>query len=131
MKYVRSTLAAVTFFALGACSETCTNRGKQPLPSVDGGREVALFSRSCGATTGYSTQISIVKAGEMAFGAGNVFRADDNGGAALATTQGGPWAEVRWLGEAELLVRYDSKSRVFQNAGEVDGVRITYEAVTR
>jgi hypothetical protein len=86
-----------------------------------------MFQRDCGATTGFSTQVSLVADGEQANGSGNAFRADDDHGAATAGEWGGPWAEARWLAADHLLIRYAPKSRIFHQAGQIDGVRITYE----
>jgi hypothetical protein len=36
---------------------------------------------------------------------------------------------MKWLAADHLLVRYAAKSRIFESADHVDGVRLTYEAV--
>lgn len=90
-----------------------------------------MFQRDCGATTGFSTQISIVSPDEDFAGAGNAFRADDDHGAAAAGPWGGPWVEMKWLAENHLLVEYAAESRVFEQADHVNGVRVTYKAVPR
>jgi hypothetical protein len=90
-----------------------------------------MFQRDCGATTGFSTQISVVEQGDEPSGSGNVFRADANNGAAATGGWGGPWAEMKWLAPDHLLIRYASKSRLFEQAEEVSGVKITYEQVAR
>ncbi len=87
-----------------------------------------LFQRDCGTTTGFSTQLSVVADGEQASGSGNAFRADDDHGAAMAGEWGGPWAEDRWLAADHLLIRYAPKSRIFHQAAQIGGVKITYEA---
>ena len=88
-----------------------------------------MFQRDCGATTGFSTQISILAAGEQPAASGNAFSADDDHGAARAGKWGGPWAEMKWLSPDHLLVRYATKSRLFERKDEVDGVRISYQIV--
>jgi hypothetical protein len=90
-----------------------------------------MFQRDCGATTGFSTQVSIVSPEEEPDGAGNAFRADDDHGAAAAGRWGGPWAEMKWLAADHLLVKYAARSRVFERVDYVNGVRVTYEAVPR
>jgi hypothetical protein len=90
-----------------------------------------MFQRDCGATTGFSTQVSVVAQGEQPFGSGNAFRADDDHGAAAAGTWGGPWAEIRWLAPGQLLIRYAAKSRLFEQEDEVSGIRISYQQVNR
>lgn len=88
-----------------------------------------MFQRDCGATTGFSTQISIIDAGDKLSGMGNTFRADDDHGAAQAGNWGGPWAEIKWLSSDRLLVRYDGKSRLYEQDDHVSGVAVVYQAV--
>jgi len=90
-----------------------------------------LFQRDCGATTGFSTQVSVVAKGGMPSDGGNVFSADADHGAAAIGEWGGPWADVRWIGARHLLVRYADKSRIFKQHREVDGVKVTFVRVTR
>jgi hypothetical protein len=87
-----------------------------------------VFQRDCGATTGFSTQISILPVDEkMPNEGGNVFVADSNHGAAPSGRGGGPIVEVRWLNESELLIKHDSRARVFQSEQSLRGVKIHYE----
>jgi hypothetical protein len=90
-----------------------------------------MFQRDCGATTGFSTQVSVVEHGREVSGGGNAFRADDDHGAAAAGAWGGPWAEMRWLAPDHLLIRYAAKSRLFAQEVQVSGVKISYQQVTR
>lgn len=113
---------------LAGCSDVCSN-GIISRTDAPGGRHSAvLFQRDCGATTGFSTQVSITDDGTVS-GSGNVFRADDDHGAASDGRWGGPWAEIRWIAPDRLLIRYAAKSRVFQQAESVDGVRVSYQPV--
>jgi hypothetical protein len=38
---------------------------------------------------------------------------------------------MKWLAADHLLVKYVTKSRVFERADQIDGVRLTYEAQPR
>ena len=96
-------LAAV---AVSGCTDGCGNTVVRQADAPDGKHSAVMFQRDCGATTGFSTQLSIVRAGEPPAGAGNTFRADDDHGAASAGDWGGPWAEMSWLAPDRLLVRY-------------------------
>ena len=116
-------LAAV----LGACSDQCANTIVSKIDSPDGAHSAVLFQRDCGASTGFSTQISIIDRGAAPSGSGNTFRADDDHGAARAGDWGGSWASATWLAKDRLLIRYAHKSRIFEQASEVDGVHVTYE----
>lgn len=114
---------------LGGCSDACDNTVVSRLPAPDGRHEAVMFQRDCGATTGFSTQISILEAGRDVSGAGDAFRADDDHGVARTGAWGGPWADMKWLSSDHLLVRYTANSRLFAHDEDVLGVRITYQAV--
>jgi len=111
------------------CVDPCANTEVARTPSPDGEMEAVLFERNCGATTDFTTQISIGKAGAASRGSGTVFIADAGHGAAPAAAWKGPWAEASWT-DGGLLIRYDARARVFRHETEVEGVRITYQAVT-
>ncbi len=84
--------------------------------------------RECGATTDFTTQISIDPWVWQA--TGNTFVADAyNGG--KRGTWGGPWADMAWIGPNHLIVTYDDQARIFDRHEVVNGVRITYRPVTR
>lgn len=128
---MKSLLTAALLPLVSGCSDPCTNTAVTNTVAPDGRHSAALFQRDCGATTGFSTQISIIAPGEETVGAGDAFRADDDHGAAAVGEWGGPWAEVKWLAADHLLIKYAAKSRVFERADQIDGVRLTYEAMPR
>ena len=128
---MRLLLLAALPTLIGGCSDACSNTLVSSSTAPDGQHRAALFQRNCGATTGFSTQISLATSDEEQTGAGNAFRADDDHGAARVGAWGGPWAEVKWLAADHLLVRYAAKSRIFRQADQVNGVRLTYEALSR
>jgi hypothetical protein len=115
--------------ALSGCSNPlCTTQEVALLRSPDGRHQATMFMRECGATTDFTTQVS-VDAGYF-HAIGNAFVADGyNGGTRGAW--GGPWANMRWIGPAELLVSYDGKARIFTRNDAVKGVRISYQPVHR
>lgn len=117
--------------ALSGCSDGCANTLISRADAPDEVHSAVMFERNCGATTGFSTQISVVQRGEEPSGNGNTFRADDDHGAAPAGRWGGPWAEMRWLAPNHLLIRYAAKSRLFEQADEVSGVKVSYEQLAR
>lgn len=128
---MRITLLLIASLACAGCSDTCENTVASRLLSPDGTHTATLFQRDCGATTGYSTQISIVDHGDAPTGAGNAFRADDNHGVAAVGDWQGPWADMKWIAPDRLLIRYAAKSRIFEQASEVKGVKIDYQQVAR
>ncbi len=117
--------------ALTGCSDVCRNNVVQRLSAPYGRHQAIMFQRDCGATTGFSTQISVIDRGERATGSGNAYRADADHGAAAVGHWGGPWAEVRWLAPDHLVVRYAENSRIFEQDDRVSGIRISYRSVSR
>ncbi len=84
--------------------------------------------RECGATTDFTTQVS-VDPWFFQF-IGNAFVADGyNGG--TRGSWGGPWAQMTWIGPYDLRIDYDEHARIFDRNTFVHGVRITYRAVSR
>ena len=77
----------------GGCGNTVVKTARTP----DGQLDAVLFERGCGATNGFSTQISIVPAGELPEGAGNVFVTNDDSHEDERGEWGGAWADVRWF----------------------------------
>lgn len=125
--------AAFTLFAVlvTGCSDACQNTAVSTADAPTGELKAVLFQRDCGATTGFSSQVSVAARGSALSGAGNVFVADRNHGAASSAQWGGPWVDLRWLSPKDLLVRYDAKARVFAQNESVSGVRVRYEKVAR
>jgi hypothetical protein len=113
------------------CSDTCENSVAAKATSPDRQRDAVIFQRDCGATTGYSTHISVLGSGTAPNGGGNAFRADDNHGTAVVGEWQGPWADMRWIAPDRLLIRYASKSRIFDQQSKVDGVEIDYQQASR
>ncbi len=126
---MRSSLSFIALLACAGCSDACDNTIAASSLSPDGVHSAVLFQRDCGATTGFSTQISILGANDKPSGGGNAFIADDNHGAARVGDWGGSWAEMKWLSPDHLLVRFAVKSRLFKQKERVSGVRITYQAI--
>lgn len=124
----RFLLLCLCSLTLSGCSDACQNTVVNRATAPDGQHTAVMFQRDCGATTGFSTQVSVVADNEKADGSGNAFRADDDHGAAAAGEWGGPWAEARWIAADHLLIRYAPKSRIFHQAGQIGGVKVTYEA---
>jgi hypothetical protein len=114
--------------SLAGCFDPgCRNQIVQNVVAPGGSRRAIVFQRDCGATTGFSTQISIT-AGEGVAGGGNVFVAD---GGSMPSSWRGPWAAVEWRSPDRLLVRYDRSARLFVRRDKVAGVKVDFEAVSR
>lgn len=124
----RETILALALLApLAACNDGCGNRVVSRADAPGGALGAVMFQRDCGATTGFTTQVSILRPGEAPVGKGNVFIADDDHGAAIAGHWGGPWADIRWLAPHHLHIRHAARTRIFLKQESIAGVRVTYQ----
>lgn len=70
-------LGGLTAWMFAATSPACSNAIMQQVPSADGRFKAVVFVRSCTATPGFSSNISVlVQEGILADGAGNLFAAE-------------------------------------------------------
>jgi hypothetical protein len=104
---------------------TCGDHATQRAVSPDGERVAVSFVRNCGATTDFSTHVTLANAGEKADDSDAIFIAA--AGSAPRTAEGGPRAELRWLGPERLLIRYDQGAYVAFQAVRARGLEIDYE----
>ncbi len=93
------------------CANTITSRVTAP----GSARDAVVFTRDCGATTDFSTQVALVRSGgELPNVAGDVFIAPHSA-----------QVRVEWLGPDTLLVHHAVPNPNLK-AGQVDGVLIRY-----
>jgi hypothetical protein len=113
-----------------SCVDTlCANEQLSEHPSPDGKLTAVVFERDCGAATGFSTQASLLRAGEpLPNQSGNIFTADTGAGAAPSGPGGGPVVLVRWTDASHLVLQYHPRARVFHAASRGCGIEITHEA---
>lgn len=104
---------AATFWLLGP---RCANRVVERVRSPDGRYDLVIFARNCGATTAYSTQVSVLPAAmQLPDRAGNAFR--------LAADVP---VRAEWESGAQAIVHYPLGLRVAQQSPTVGDVRIRY-----
>jgi hypothetical protein len=115
---------------MGGGESDCRNQILQDLPSPDGRRHAVVFARDCGATTGFSTQLSILTAARTVSGGGNVFVVDSDHGKGDPGPGGGPAVTIRWLDRRTIEVHYDSRARIFTQERRHDDTDIRYVADT-
>jgi hypothetical protein len=113
-------MALLIPLALASCADHCSNRVVSKTLSPNGQLEAVLFSRNCGATSGFSSQVSIVEAGDLPIDGGNVFVADTGHGLAHAGSWGGPLVKIDWQTDRQILISYAAQSLLFLNNEEVD-----------
>jgi len=69
-----------------------------------------MFERDCGATTDFSTQVSILGSKDsLPDEAGNIFIADSNHGAITHLK-----IEIRWSSPKQLVISYSPQARVLR-----------------
>jgi hypothetical protein len=122
-------VATLVYFFMS--DDGCANSAVAELRSPDGRYKAVVFERSCGATTGFSTQVSVlpVDAPQPRSG-GNALVVDTDHGAAPAGKGGGPTVIADWLGASDLQLTYHPKARTFAAPGQVEKVRITHIRAT-
>ena len=104
-------VAAIGTFAY-LFSDMCGNDPIAEYVSPDGGAKLVVFQRDCGATTGFSTQASLVRPdAKLPGSSGNLFIADTDHGIAPSGPGGGPELRVRWDGPKRLLLQHHAKLR--------------------
>jgi hypothetical protein len=84
----------------------CENEVFQEIYSPNGVHKAVVFQRNCGATTDYSTQISILAADKLPHNTGNIF-----------IIKGAPdWTrvQVEWLDDRSILVTHADSYRTFK-----------------
>jgi hypothetical protein len=106
--------------------QACSNDVLMDIPSPDGEHKAIVFQRDCGATTGFSTQISVLRVSQsLGNNAGNIFVADTDHGTAPSGPGGGPAVQVQWSGTKALTVLHHPKVRVFSAEPNGHGVAAT------
>src|SRR5437764_7339497 len=104
-------------------SGMCGNEPLSEVPSPDGTFKAIVFQRDCGATTGFSTQISILKTNQsLPNESGNLFVADTDHGKAPSGPGGGPEVRVTWVATRSLRVAHHQDARVYLANHNASGV---------
>ena len=129
-------LALLALIAAGLCAlfllfpDLCGNTVVAEAVSPDQHLKAVVFQRDCGATTGFSTQVSVIGAQDaLPNESGNAFTADGNRGAVPASAAGGPVVQVRWVSGRALVVTHHAGARVFTQKDAVSGAAVAYEQV--
>lgn len=89
---------------------------------------VVVFNRDAGATTDFSTQISILRTNDrIPGGIGNVFICDSDHGKVTDTyDRGGPRVAVTWKSESLLHIDVPKLARIFKKQNKIGEVEIEY-----
>ncbi|MEO5914025.1 MAG: hypothetical protein ABIS50_07315 [Luteolibacter sp.] len=107
----------VLFSLVGCLGTDCGNEPSAEVISPDGTKKVVLFSRNCGATTGFNTQGTVLNRGdELPNEPGSAFIIDNG------------TAKVSWVDDSRLLVVFESDARVFKKELSDRGIAIEYQS---
>lgn len=120
---------SLLLLVLAGC--TCENRILNELPSPDGRRKVVAFDRGCGATTGYSLQLSVLPRNSSTDDAGNAFIVDAEHGSPIFDMDLTSLVRVAWVSPTQLLVVYDPRLRVSKQQQRVRGVTVRYDTLSQ
>jgi hypothetical protein len=122
----RAVLFSVMFYGCMPPME-CQNQQLSSVSAPNRELRAVTFERSCGATTGFSTQISLLGTNEEATTSGNLFIADTDHGKAPSGPGGGPRVSAEWRGADTLLIRHHPNARVFKAEKTLGGVVVLFE----
>lgn len=86
----------------------CGNTEAQTVVSPDGQLKAVVFERDCGATTGFSTQVSVLRA--------NQTLPDDGGNVLVTDASEASTVHVVWTGARTLQIQYPTQATVFHRA---------------
>ncbi|TAK91718.1 MAG: hypothetical protein EPO06_03170 [Burkholderiaceae bacterium] len=118
------------WFVLSAFPDMCGNELLAEYPSPDNKYRAVVFERDCGATTGFSTQVSILKAGfPLRNEAGNLFSADTDHGKAPDGPGGGPAVHVSWVDVRTIKLTHHARARIFFSRPQVAEITVSYATI--
>jgi hypothetical protein len=113
-------------FASAGCG-LCRNEVTAEHKSPNGRSKAVVFQRDCGATTDFSTQVSIIDSTKgMPNWAGNAFRADSDHGIIPVDEKGVIQVRLTWESPRTLVITYPRGARIFLKETYVRGIAIRY-----
>ena len=118
-----ASLLAIAFLALyllfSSFDDMCGNEAFQEIYSPGHKYKAVVFQRDCGATTGFTTQVSVLSANEeLENEGGNAYIAKNHPNETKL--------KVIWLAEESLEIG-NSDPKAFTKNNEVEGVSVTYK----
>ena len=105
------------YYFFSELPDLCANTLIENVTSHDKKWKVVLFERDCGATTDFSSQISLLRVGEtLQNEGGNVYIADGYSGN----------YEINWASSSVVKIRGNSR-RIVKKLTQLNGVDFVYE----
>ena len=132
---IAAVVVALIALAIGAflylAPDACGNEVLSEVVAPGGRLKAVVFERDCGATTGFSTQVSILPVAEaLPNKAGNVLVVDDDHGKAPSGPGGGPALRVSWLSDHQIRIEHHPDTRVLRSESEYGNIGLEYVAAT-
>jgi len=135
LAWVSGGLVTLAIIAIGSfllflgytADKMCGNQiiSNTELPEVN--MNVIVFQRDCGATTGFSTQISMLEIGEkLPNESGNIFIEDTDHGRVPSGKGGGPEVKVKVISGNHIKILHHPNTRIFNKQSQWEGVKIEY-----
>lgn len=112
------------YIVFSPAEEMCNLNLAQELASPQGQYKAIIYQYDCGATTPFTTNISILsRTEEIEYVAGNLF-------VAYHSSRSGPWhgpyTEIKWLSETSLVISYVADATVSKQEKSVGSVVASY-----
>ncbi|MEJ2055674.1 MAG: hypothetical protein P8X42_17305 [Calditrichaceae bacterium] len=115
-------------FTIISCEPLCGNDIIYTKTITGTKYKIVVFQRDCGATTGFSTQASIIeKNGKLPNESGNIFIADTDHGKAPRGPGGGPELQVKIINGKLIRFSYHENARVFLKKKLFGEIKIEYK----
>jgi len=116
-------LLLVAFLEFGMC----VNEVVSTVPSPDRRHHAVIFQRDCGATTDFSTQVTLDPLFlSRPLGVGNVWIADAGRDEAPRAQWGGPEVSIAWTSPTNLRLLHHPRARIFRAEPTVGNIEIAY-----
>lgn len=119
-------IGAIALF-VSRLPDLCANTVLAEYPSPTGKLKAVVFDRDCGATTDFSTQVSILpSSSSLGNEGGNLFSADTDHRRAPSWKSGGPEVRFIWASDANAELQHHQLARVFRSNASAEGVQVAY-----
>lgn len=120
--------AAGLYWISSSFDDLCGNKVVATEISPDRALKAVLFERNCGATTGFSSQVSVLAAlDDLPNEGGNAFAANARVGD-TQTAWGGPFVALQWRDPQTLALTYDAGADIRFSTERLGDVIILLEA---
>lgn len=118
--------AALSLFAVDEFG-SCGSEVVDTVLSPDRRHQVVVYEHDCGATTDFSTQVTLDPLfAARPIGGGNIWSADADHGVAPRAKWGGPDVRIEWTSSTTLRLLHHPRARVFRAEKRVGEVEIAY-----